>query len=71
MATVERERSTEARRAQTMRAAVVEDFTRPLVLKDVPRPSAGAGEIVVRVETPVSVTPTSTRRVVGVRDAFD
>ena len=51
MATVEQERSTEAGRTQTMRAAVVEDFTRPLVLKDVPRPSAGAGEIVVRVET--------------------
>ena len=51
MATVEQERSTEVRRALTMRAAVVEDFTKPLVLKDVPRPSAGAGEIVVRVET--------------------
>ena len=51
MATVEQERSTEARGTQTMRAAVVEDFTKPLVLKDVPRPSAGAGEIVVRVET--------------------
>jgi len=45
MATVEQERSTEAGKTQTMRAAVVEDFTRPLVLKDVPRTSAGAGEI--------------------------
>ncbi len=35
----------------TMRAAVVEDFTKPLVMQDVPKPTAGPGEIVVRMET--------------------
>lgn len=35
----------------TMRAAVVDDFTKPLVMKEVPKPTAGAGEIVVRMET--------------------
>ena len=45
-------RSEPARTAtKTMRAAVVEDFTKPLVLRDVAKPTAGAGEIVVRVET--------------------
>ena len=45
-------RSEPARTAtKTMRAAVVEDFTKPLVLRDVAKPAAGAGEIVVRVET--------------------
>ena len=38
-------------RADTMRAAVVEDFTRPLVVQEVARPTAGHGEIVVRMET--------------------
>ena len=35
----------------TMRAAVVESFTAPLALKEVPKPVAGPGEIVVKVET--------------------
>jgi propanol-preferring alcohol dehydrogenase len=35
----------------TMRAAVVDDFTKPLVMKEVPKPTAGPGEIVVRMET--------------------
>jgi propanol-preferring alcohol dehydrogenase len=35
----------------TMKAAVVESFTEPLVLKEIPKPVAGSGEIVVRVET--------------------
>jgi len=35
----------------TMRAAVVDDFTKPLVMKEVPKPTAGTGEIVVRMET--------------------
>ena len=35
----------------TMRAAVVEDFAKPLVVRDVAKPTAGAGEIVVRIET--------------------
>ena len=35
----------------TMRAAVVDDFTKPLVMKQVPKPKAGPGEIVVRMET--------------------
>jgi propanol-preferring alcohol dehydrogenase len=34
----------------TMRAAVVHDFTQPLVVEEVPKPVAGVGEIVVRVE---------------------
>jgi alcohol dehydrogenase, propanol-preferring len=35
----------------TMKAAVVEDFTRPLAVKYVPKPIPGPGEIVVRIET--------------------
>jgi propanol-preferring alcohol dehydrogenase len=35
----------------TMKAAVVEDFTRPLVMREVPKPKAGPGEILVRMET--------------------
>jgi propanol-preferring alcohol dehydrogenase len=35
----------------TMKAAVVDDFTKPLALKEVPKPMAGTGEIVVRMET--------------------
>ena len=35
----------------TMKAAVVESFTAPLELKEVPKPVAGPGEIVVKVET--------------------
>ena len=38
-------------RADTMRAAVVEDFAKPLVVRDVAKPIAGPGEIVVRMET--------------------
>jgi len=38
-------------RADTMRAAVVEDFAKPLVMRDAPKPTAGHGEIVVRMET--------------------
>jgi len=34
-----------------MKAAVVNDFSKPLVLQDVPKPEPGAGEIVVRIET--------------------
>jgi propanol-preferring alcohol dehydrogenase len=32
-------------------AGVVEDFARPLVVKQVAKPVAGQGEIVVRIET--------------------
>ena len=43
-----------------MTAAVVEDFTRPLVVKQVPKPVPGAHEILVRVETTRgSMTPPS------------
>jgi alcohol dehydrogenase, propanol-preferring len=35
----------------TMKAAVVEDFTLPLAVKYVPKPTPGPGEIVVRIET--------------------
>jgi propanol-preferring alcohol dehydrogenase len=34
-----------------MRAAVVEDFTKPLVMREVPKPTAGPDQIVVRMET--------------------
>ncbi|MCW2961896.1 MAG: adhP [Thermoleophilia bacterium] len=37
--------------ATTMQAAVVEEFSGPLVLKDVARPVAGVGQVVVRIET--------------------
>jgi len=35
----------------TMRAAVVQDFAQPLVMCEVPKPTPGHGEIVVRMET--------------------
>src|SRR3954453_20650586 len=34
----------------TMKAAVVHDFAAPLVIENVPKPIAGTGEIVVRIE---------------------
>jgi propanol-preferring alcohol dehydrogenase len=34
-----------------MKAAVVHDFTSPLVVQEVPKPQAGPGEVVVRIET--------------------
>jgi alcohol dehydrogenase, propanol-preferring len=34
-----------------MKAAVVHDFTKPLVIQDVPTPEPGPGEILVRIET--------------------
>jgi len=34
-----------------MKAAVVHDFTSPLVVEDVPKPEAGPGEVIVRIET--------------------
>lgn len=51
MAIIELERRDDTAATATMRAAVVEDFTKPLVVKDVPKPVPGAGEIVVHVET--------------------
>jgi propanol-preferring alcohol dehydrogenase len=51
MAIIELERRGGAPATTTMRAAVVEDFTEPLVVKDVPKPVPGPGEIVVQVET--------------------
>ena len=41
---------TDGQAAQTMYAAVVHDFERPLVYEEVPMPVAGPGEIVVHVE---------------------
>ena len=34
-----------------MKAAVVHEFSKPLVIEDVPKPIAGPGEVVVRIET--------------------
>jgi propanol-preferring alcohol dehydrogenase len=34
-----------------MKAAVVHDFTKPLAIEDVPKPTPGPGEVVVRIET--------------------
>jgi propanol-preferring alcohol dehydrogenase len=34
-----------------MKAAVVHEFSKPLVIEDVPKPVAGSGEVVVRIET--------------------
>jgi eukaryotic-like serine/threonine-protein kinase len=47
MASIEQKRPAAT---ETMRAAVVEDFARPLVVKQVAKPVAGQGEVVVRVE---------------------
>ncbi|HEY1316146.1 MAG TPA: alcohol dehydrogenase AdhP [Gaiella sp.] len=51
MATTEVPTQSPPRVVTTMRAAVVEDFAKPLVLREVPKPTAGHGEIVVRMET--------------------
>ena len=51
MATIEQEKRQGARATGTMKAAVVEELGQPLVVKEVARPIAGPGEIVVRVET--------------------
>jgi propanol-preferring alcohol dehydrogenase len=51
MATTEQERLEHAPATGEMTAAVVEDFTKPLVVKRVPKPVPGAHEILVRVET--------------------
>jgi alcohol dehydrogenase, propanol-preferring len=52
MAIIEREPThAPAGEPTTMRAAVVESFTAPLALREVPKPVAGPGEIVVKVET--------------------
>jgi alcohol dehydrogenase, propanol-preferring len=51
MASIEQKRPGPRAATETMRAAVVEDFARPLVVKQVAKPVAGQGEIVVRVET--------------------
>jgi propanol-preferring alcohol dehydrogenase len=50
MAVIEHEVLEATEQSETMYAAVVEDFTKPLVLSDVPKPVAGPGEVVVRVE---------------------
>jgi len=50
MATRERERLEGASATAFMKAAVVEDFERPLAVKQVARPTPGEHEIVVRVE---------------------
>ena len=34
-----------------MKAAVVHDFTKPLAVQEVPKPEAGPGEVLVRIET--------------------
>ena len=51
MASIEQKRPGPRAATEMMRAAVVEDFARPLVVKQVAKPVAGQGEIVVRVET--------------------
>jgi propanol-preferring alcohol dehydrogenase len=51
MATTEHERLELAPATGEMTAAVVEDFTKPLVVKRVPKPVPGAHEVLVRVET--------------------
>ena len=42
--------TTKPKAAETMFTAVVHDFEHPLALEEVARPTAGPGEIVVRVE---------------------
>jgi alcohol dehydrogenase, propanol-preferring len=51
MAITAQERPARTAATKTMRAAVVEDFTTPLVVKQVAKPVAGQGEIVVRIQT--------------------
>ena len=40
----------EARATETMRAAVVHDFSEPARIEELPKPVAGPGEVVVRIE---------------------
>ena len=50
MASIEQKRPGPRAATETMRAAVVEDFARPLVVKQVAKPVAGPGQIVVQIE---------------------
>ncbi|MBV8140918.1 MAG: alcohol dehydrogenase catalytic domain-containing protein, partial [Verrucomicrobia bacterium] len=34
-----------------MKAAIVKSFDQPLVIEDIPKPTPGPGEIVVKIET--------------------
>jgi Zn-dependent alcohol dehydrogenases len=45
-----------------MRAAVVTSFASPLELQDLPTPSPGIGQVLVRIEAVACATPTSTPR---------
>jgi propanol-preferring alcohol dehydrogenase len=51
MSVVERQQQAADADVQTMRAAVVREFTKPLVLEERPVPEPRDGEIVVRIET--------------------
>jgi hypothetical protein len=39
------------KRGETMKAAVVHSFDKPLAIEDVPKPKADSGEVVVKIET--------------------
>ena len=51
MASSEQKRPAGTAAARRCGAGVVEEFARPLVVKQVAKPVAGQGEIVVRIET--------------------
>jgi alcohol dehydrogenase, propanol-preferring len=38
-------------RKETMKAAVIHSFDKPLTIEDVPKPKADSGEVVVKIET--------------------
>ena len=40
-----------------MKAAILQEFKKPLVLEEVPRPELEAHEILIQVEAAASVTP--------------
>ena len=44
----------------TMKAAVVREFGKPLVIEEVPVPRPAAGDILVKIEACACATPTCT-----------
>jgi D-arabinose 1-dehydrogenase-like Zn-dependent alcohol dehydrogenase len=55
---MEFEKMAQIKMAQMMKAAVVHQFGNPLVIEDVPVPTPGAGEILVKVMAAACATQT-------------
>jgi hypothetical protein len=57
--TVTHPQTSERTAAETYKAAVVQSFTEPLVVEDVPRRALEPGQVRVKSRPPASATPTS------------